>query len=127
MTARDSWGQVAHNLRILADSIDAAIEPPAGSAGVPASPAVSAAAAVPPPAAAAPSVALGLCPKHRVAWTVKAGGVSKAGKSYAAFWKCNEKDPSEERGYCQQKPDFGWVRTHPPEQAMVAVDDDVPF
>ena len=34
MSARDNWGQVAHNLRILADSIDAAIEPPAASAGV---------------------------------------------------------------------------------------------
>ncbi len=27
MTARDAWGQVAHDLRALADSIDAAIEP----------------------------------------------------------------------------------------------------
>lgn len=28
MTARDNWAQVAHNLRVLADSIDAAVEPP---------------------------------------------------------------------------------------------------
>lgn len=118
--AAEALAQVAHELR--------ASEQPA-SAGVPSSvptPAVSAAGA-PPPAPAAPSSALGKCPKHGIPWSVKEGGVSRAGKAYSAFWKCNEKDPAEERGYCQQKPDFGWAKTHPAERALVAAADEVPF
>ena len=79
----------------------------------------------PAPAPAQPNTALGKCPKHGIPWTVKEGGVSKAGKSYGPFWKCNEKDASEERGYCAQKPDYGWVKTHPPERALM--DEEPPF
>ena len=85
---------------------------------------------VPPRSDPAPaaSTALGVCPKHRVSWSVKEGGISKNGKPYKAFWKCNEKDPDTERGYCQQKPDPAWARTHSAEQAaMDRMDEEVPF
>ena len=119
MTARDSWGQVAHNLRILADSIDAAIEPSA-RADVPASVPAGAAAGAEavPPAASAP---LGACPVHRVAWVVKDGGISKAGKPYPPFWKCKERD---ENGYCNEKPSKAWTDSHPIEVRAV---EEVPF
>jgi hypothetical protein len=55
--------------------------------------------------------ALGLCPVHRTAWTVKAGGVSKAGKPYSAFWKCSGKNP--DNTYCDQKPVKVWADSHP--------------
>jgi hypothetical protein len=55
--------------------------------------------------------ALGLCPVHRTAWTVKAGGVSKAGKPYNAFWKCSGKN--SDNTYCDQKPVKVWADSHP--------------
>jgi hypothetical protein len=65
-----------------------------------------------PRSAPAPSGdALGLCPVHRTAWTVKAGGVSKAGKPYNAFWKCSGKNP--DNTYCDQKPVKVWADSHP--------------
>ena len=74
MTARDSWGQVAHNLRILADSIDAAIEPAPVAV-----PAAEGASAVPPPRSSAPDAplpprkpqesAFTECPAHRKQFT----------------------------------------------------------
>jgi hypothetical protein len=65
-----------------------------------------------PRSAPAPSGdALGLCPVHRTAWTVKAGGVSKAGKPYSAFWKCSGKNP--DNTYCDQKPVKVWADSHP--------------
>ena len=116
--AAEALARAAHALR--------GMEPSAARADVqdrvPSRPA-AAEAGVPPAPASAP---LGLCPKHGIPWTVKAGGVSKAGKSYKAFWKCDSKDADEERGYCQQKPEFGWVKTHPPEQSLVS-EDEVPF
>jgi hypothetical protein len=54
---------------------------------------------------------LGLCPVHRTAWTVKAGGVSKAGKPYQAFWKCSGKN--SDNTYCDQKPVKVWADSHP--------------
>jgi hypothetical protein len=125
MSARDNWGQVAHNLRILADSIDAAIEPPAASAGVPESlPAASAAGASAPQAPAARplqeqhvAAALGVCPVHRTAWTVKDAGVGKNGKPYKAFWKCSGKTDGV---YCNEKPVKAWQDTHP-------ITEEVPF
>ncbi len=116
MTARDAWGQVAHDLRALADSIDAAIEP--APAAVPGREGAS---ATPPPrssAPAAPNTALSVCPTHRVAWTVKQGGISKAGRPYPPFWRCNEKDAD---GYCSQRPTKAWADSHPIEL------DEVPF
>jgi hypothetical protein len=62
-------------------------------------------------APAAPQDALGLCPVHRTAWTVKAGGVSKAGKPYSAFWKCSGKNA--DNTYCDQKPVKVWADSHP--------------
>ena len=56
---------------------------------------------------------LGQCPTHQKNWTVKEGGVSKAGKSYNAFWKCGEKDESTRSGYCDKKPVKAWVDSHP--------------
>jgi hypothetical protein len=65
-----------------------------------------------PRSAPAPSGdALGLCPVHRTAWTVKAGGVSKAGKPYSAFWKCSGKNA--DNTYCDQKPVKAWADSHP--------------
>lgn len=118
MTARDAWGQVAHDLRALAESIDKAIEP--AHAAVPGQEGSSAA---PPPRSSAPAAtALGVCPAHRVAWTVKQGGISKAGKPYPPFWRCNEKDAD---GYCSQRPVKAWADSHP--IAVEAIDDSVPF
>lgn len=53
----------------------------------------------------------GVCPNHRTPWTVKPAGVSKAGKAYAAFHKCDGKNP--DGTYCGAKPDFAWVKAHP--------------
>jgi hypothetical protein len=53
---------------------------------------------------------LGMCPDHRQAWSVKAGGISKAGKPYQPFWKCNGKTDGE---YCKQRPTPGWAKAHP--------------
>jgi protein gp37 len=125
MSARDNWGQVAHNLRVLAghyelvaDSIDAAIDTPSSEA------ATAAGASSPQAPAARPlqeqhvAAALGVCPVHRTAWTVKAGGISKAGKPYRAFHKCNGKN--DDGSYCDQKPVKAWVDTHP-------IVEEVPF
>lgn len=54
--------------------------------------------------------ALGVCPVHRTGWTVKAGGISKAGKPYSAFYKCNGKTDD---GYCKEKPTKAWADSHP--------------
>ncbi len=64
------------------------------------------------------AAALGVCPVHRTAWTVKAGGISKAGKPYRAFHKCNGKN--DDGSYCDQKPVKAWVDTHP-------ITEEVPF
>lgn len=58
--------------------------------------------------------ALGKCPVHGVPWTVKAGGTSKAGKPYKAFWKCAEKTGD---AFCDQKPTKVWQDTHPIREA----------
>ena len=55
--------------------------------------------------------ALGVCPTHGTAWTVKPGGVSKAGKSYNAFWKCSGKNADDT--FCNLKPTKVWADTHP--------------
>jgi hypothetical protein len=117
VTARDAWAGVAHNLRILADSIDEAIEPDAARASVPA----AEGSAPQPSAPAAPNAALGVCPVHRTAWTVKDAGISKNGKPYRAFWKCSERD---EDGYCNEKPTKAWADSHP---IRLTAADEVPF
>jgi hypothetical protein len=60
------------------------------------------------------NAALGMCPVHRTAWTVKAGGISKNGNPYRPFWKCSAKD---ENGYCNEKPVKAWEDAHPASQA----------
>ena len=63
------------------------------------------------PSAPAPmNSALGVCPVHHVSWTVKAGGISKNGKPYRAFWKCAIRD---DEGYCNEKPTKAWADSHP--------------
>jgi hypothetical protein len=56
---------------------------------------------------------LGQCPNHQKPWTIKPGGVSKAGKPYGAFWKCSEKDESTRSGYCDKRPVKAWEDQHP--------------
>ena len=85
-------------------------EPEAARASVPASPAVGAA-GTPLPAAPDPlATVLSQCPDHQTAWTVKAGGISKNGKPYPAFWRCNERTDGE---YCQKRPTEAWAKSHP--------------
>jgi hypothetical protein len=113
--AAEALAEAAHALR--------AIEPPAASAGVPDSlPAASAAGDVPAPAARPlqeqhVAAALGVCPVHRTAWTVKDAGVGKNGKPYKAFWKCSGKTDGV---YCNEKPVKAWQDTHP-------ITEEVPF
>jgi hypothetical protein len=57
---------------------------------------------------------LGKCPTHGTSWTVKAGGISRNGKPYKAFWKCSEKDGD---AFCNEKPQKIWADTHPAERA----------
>ena len=113
---------IAKALRDLADAIEQPSSVPAPVGRV---------AGVAPPAPATPydenpfdkeyaapkpvqDAALGVCPVHGVAWTVKAGGVSKAGKSYSAFYRCAEKTGD---AYCDQKPTKVWQDTHPIREA----------
>lgn len=108
----DATAQIAHELRgIETPAARAGVDPAAEGAPVP-SPAPSSAAAIP----LKPQVDAGLsiCPIHGVPWTVKAAGVSKAGKRYNSFWKCAEKDQD---GFCNEKPQPIWIDTHPPVQA----------
>lgn len=64
------------------------------------------------PVAATPQTEplLGRCPAHDRAWTVKPAGVSKAGKSYTAFFKCDGKD--SDGTYCNRKPVKAWADSH---------------
>jgi len=68
-------------------------------------------------AAAQTGTALSMCPLHGQAWTVKAGGISKNGNPYSAFWKCSERDAE---GYCQAKPVKAWADSHPIQEEAVA-------
>lgn len=54
---------------------------------------------------------LGRCPFHGLAWSVKAAGVSKAGKPYKSFYHCDGKEP--DGSFCQRKPTKGWADAHP--------------
>jgi hypothetical protein len=73
---------------------------------------VEGATATPPPSSASDplTTVLGQCPDHQTAWTVKAGGISKNGKPYPAFWRCNERTDGE---YCQKRPTPAWDKSHP--------------
>jgi len=58
----------------------------------------------------ADSPGLGRCPSHNLAWTVKEAGVSKMGKAYSSFWKCDGKTDGV---YCNKKPTRAWADAHP--------------
>jgi hypothetical protein len=53
---------------------------------------------------------LSVCPNHGTPWTVKAAGVSKAGKPYQAFFKCDGKNA--DGTYCSKKPTREWADAH---------------
>lgn len=129
MTARDAWGQVAHDLRALADSIDAAIEP--APAAVPGREGAS---AYPPPRSSAPAAALPPrkpqesafteCPAHRQPFKDGKFGPYCSGQSDDPDW-------SNDKGYCRVTPRSAaaWLRQHPqgaPAPAPQDVDD-IPF
>ena len=65
-----------------------------------------------------PNSPLSRCPEHGEKWVVKPGGVSKAGKPYNAFWKCNQKNA--DGSYCNQKPKPAWLAGHPPLEGAAA-------
>jgi len=68
----------------------------------------------------AQSVGDGTCQTHGTAWVLKKGGVSKAGKPYAAFWSCGAKDGS---GWCRNKPSLKWLSEHPASAAETTVNE----
>jgi hypothetical protein len=88
----------------------ALLELSSGDAGGSPPPSVSSS----PPASAAPSPAAAFasaqprptsnatCPIHGVPFTYKEAGVSKAGKPYDGFWKCDGK--LEDGSFCKEKP-----------------------
>jgi hypothetical protein len=51
----------------------------------------------------------GACPEHGIPWTLKPAGVSKAGREYDAFWKCDGKTDGE---FCKAKPTKAWQARH---------------
>lgn len=122
--AADAYNKISEGFAMLALAIE---QPAAGGAKVSPSPSPAPVAFdddLPPllddygtPVEVAPQApespkqaALGVCPAHRTAWTVKAGGISKNGKPYRAFWKCSGKT---EDGYCNEKPTKAWADSHP--------------
>ena len=58
--------------------------------------------------AAAMLFAEGECPDHRIAWSFKPAGTSKAGKPYNAFYACSGKSNGT---FCQRKPSIAWVNS----------------
>jgi hypothetical protein len=113
MTARDAWGQVAHDLRILADSIDAAIEQPAagGASAVP--PQRSSAPAPLPPRRQAPDdSAFTECPAHHKPW--KDGRFGKMCTATEPEGVPHDPDWYNDKGYCRVTPRSAgaWLRQH---------------
>lgn len=120
------WALIAEGAMELSLAYDA-LDPAARAAvpdRVPTVPAGSAAGAVP-PAPAAPSLTpdrqaahvaavLGQCPDHQIAWTVRPAGISKAGKSYQSFWRC---DQLTDGTYCAKRPVKAWADRHPIQEA----------
>jgi hypothetical protein len=52
----------------------------------------------------------GSCPTHGMPWTLKPAGVSKAGKSYNAFYTCTGRNT--DNSYCSSKPPIAWINAH---------------
>ena len=134
MTARDSWAQVAHNFRVLADSIDAAIEPDAARASVservPSAPAAGPEAVPPAASGRLPQrppqeSAFTECPAHKQAFVDGKFGPYCTGKGEPDGNWYNDK------GYCRVTPKSAgaWLKQHPkgaPAPAPQDVDD-IPF
>jgi hypothetical protein len=132
VTARDAWAGVAHNLRILADSIDEAIEP---SGFVPIKGAIQsdvpAVGDVPPtPAARLPQrkpqeSAFTECPAHRQPFQDGRYGPYCSAKGEPDGNWFNDK------GYCRVTPKSAgaWLKQHPQGSAAPAPQDvdDIPF
>lgn len=94
MTARDAWAQVAHDLRALAASIDAAIEQPVREpAAVPG----RASAPLAPAPAHSPAVDTSVCPKHGKAF------VPSKNPDWPSYCPSSSDDPawSNAKGYCR--------------------------
>jgi hypothetical protein len=51
------------------------------------------------------------CPDHGLPWTIKAGGTSRAGKAYSAFYKCDGR--GGDGSYCKKQPPKAWADAHP--------------
>lgn len=94
-----------------ADSVPLAMTPPAQTftSGLPVEDYPPLAALSGPPAQV--ETALGRCPFHDTAWTIKPAGTSKLGKPYGAFYKCDGKNP--DGTWCARKPVKAWVDSHP--------------
>ena len=97
--AAAAYRQIGQGFIALADAID---EP---SVAGPVSPVAEG-----PFLRAVPDDALGHCPIHGSAWTIKPAGVSKAGKPYSAFYKCDSRDGDT---FCNEKPNPAWASAHP--------------
>ena len=54
-----------------------------------------------------PSEPGGTCPDHGTPWTLKEAGVSKTGRAYDAFWKCDGK--YDDGSFCKNKPPKAWA------------------
>jgi hypothetical protein len=125
VTARDAWAGVAHNLRILADSIDEAIEPSVARADVPA-----AGESAPAPAARLPQrkpqeSAFTECPAHRQPFQDGRYGPYCSAKGEPDGNWFNDK------GYCRVTPKSAgaWLKQHPQGSTAPAPQDvdDIPF
>lgn len=72
----------------------------------------------------APSAApgpLAKCPLHQTAWTYKQAGVSKAGKPFSGFWKCDGKNA--DGSYCSERPAKAFVQATPPPAPATKLDE----
>ena len=73
--------------------------------------------------AAAVIFAGGECPDHRVEWTLKPAGISKAGKPYEAFYTCSQRTNGE---YCKRKPAAAWITAQASKQpAAESIEDTI--
>jgi hypothetical protein len=135
VTARDAWGQVAHNLRALADSIDAAIEQPERERAPRPAPAdypkgveATAPAAKQAATAVASNVDTSRCPKHGVPWEPGQYGEYCKQRTDDPAWGKEKTDRDGNKVlWCKLTPKNAphWVGVHGAATAMDA--DDLSF
>jgi hypothetical protein len=125
VTARDAWAGVAHNLRILADSIDEAIEPSVARADVPEAGDVPSAPAARLPQRKPQESAFTECPAHRQPFQDGRYGPYCSAKGEPDGNWFNDK------GYCRVTPKSAgaWLKQHPQGSTAPAPQDvdDIPF